>query len=158
MFTAAVLGGVLGMVLALGVRRRYRVVSVDGDSMLPALASGDRVLVRRTRPTAVRTGDIVVLTHPWQAQLHALGAQPWMIKRVAAIPGDEVPRAVLEGLRDPRTRIGPRTAPLAADGVVPAGAFVVLGDNHDASTDSRAFGFVHSTDLLGVVVRMLPGR
>ena len=153
--SAVAILGLIGVAIVLTVRRRYHVVTVHGDSMLPALASGCRVLVQRTSTAAIRNGDIVVLAHPWQSQLNAHGAQPWLIKRVAALPGDAVPPAVLQGLRDPDTRIGRRTQPLPHGAVVPAGAMVVLGDNQDSSTDSRNFGYAHSTDLLGVVVRIL---
>jgi signal peptidase I len=36
---------------------------------------------------------------------------------------------------------------------VPAGSLVVLGDNADESYDSRHFGYVRASSVLGVVVR-----
>lgn len=147
------------LVVALAVvtylRRRYRVVTVDGDSMLPTFASGTRVLVRCAPLPAVQAQDVVVIAHPWRELLAEHGSRPWMIKRAAALPGDRVPESVLRGLRDDRARIGPRTPPLPAGAVVPDGALIVLGDNPDGSTDSRHFGYAGSQDLLGVVVRAL---
>jgi nickel-type superoxide dismutase maturation protease len=72
------------LVVAVVAVRPRRVV-VDGPSMEPTLVSGDRLLVARLR--AVRVGDIVAARHP--------GPRPrLMVKRVAAVLGDEV---VLEG-------------------------------------------------------------
>ena len=45
-------------------RRRIAVVAVDGNSMEPALAGGDRILVRRARAGAVRAGQVVVFEQP----------------------------------------------------------------------------------------------
>jgi nickel-type superoxide dismutase maturation protease len=56
-------------------------VRVAGDSMLPAVRDGDRVLVRRTRQ--VRPGDIVVAVDPRD------GSRP-LVKRVAAVSADGV--------------------------------------------------------------------
>ena len=150
-------GSVAGVALAVVIylRRRYRVVTVDGDSMLPTFASGTRVLVRRSPLPAVIAEDVVVIAHPWREHLAEHGSRPWMIKRAAAVPGDRVPVSVLRGLRDDRARIGPRTPPLPVGAVVPDGALIVLGDNPDGSTDSRHFGYASSLDLLGVVVRVL---
>lgn len=131
------------------VRRRIAIVSVTGHSMEPALAAGDRVLVRRTKLRSVRTGQIVVVEAPttldgnWtdrpvRHELH----RDWIIKRAAAIPGEPVP-ACLPGT-------------LAEDVHVPEGKLVVLGDNRPASIDSRKMGYVPGDRLLGVVVGSLP--
>lgn len=50
-------------------RRAFLLVEVTGDSMLPALRSGDLLLVRRCPGSEgpVRTGDIVVARHPHHA-------------------------------------------------------------------------------------------
>ena len=85
-----------------------RLVVVDGESMRPALAHGDRLLVLRL---PVRVGHVVALRHPRQDQV--------IVKRVAAIDGDAV---------------------------------TVLGDNADHSTDSRSFGPVPRTTIIGRAV------
>jgi signal peptidase I len=136
-------------VMALGavawwLRQRLRIVTVAGDSMHPTLASGDRLLVRRTRLTRVRVGDVVVV------DLHdpELGDAPpddgrWLIKRAAATHGDPVPVSVA-----PVLSIPPGTP-------VPRGFLIVIGDNLDASYDSRAFGYVSAGRVFGVVVRRI---
>jgi len=56
-------------------------VRVEGDSMLPVLRDGDRLLVRRTR--RVRAGDIAVAVDPRD------GSRP-LVKRVGAVSTDGV--------------------------------------------------------------------
>jgi signal peptidase I len=130
------------------LRRTVVVVNVRGGSMEPALASGERVLVRRVRASALRTGHIVVIEQPrwgehiaWEPTENPMGRRHWMIKRVAALAGEPVPASVLPAA----------DAPPGA--TVPSGFVVVLGDNADRSTDSRTFGFAPANRILGVMVR-----
>ncbi len=134
-----------GVVIA---RRQITIVSVTGQSMEPALTAGDRVLVRRARLRSVRTGQIVVVETPsadreWTGKPAGRDlARVWMIKRVAAIPGEPLP----DGL----------PAAIADTTAVPAGKLIVLGDNPPMSMDSRYLGYVPGERLLGVVVGSLP--
>ncbi|WP_405087351.1 S26 family signal peptidase [Microbispora sp. NBC_01389] len=76
------------------------------------------------------------------AEVARLGGTSWLIKRIAAVPGDRVPDQVMAGVR-------------AAPGdLVPAGRLVVLGDD-PASMDSRRWGYLRTDEVLGVVVRGL---
>jgi signal peptidase I len=125
------------------VRRRWFVVSVVGGSMLPALRNGDVVLARRVDPAAAQVGDVVIVEEPerdgeWRAAPARTPTQRrrWIVKRVAAVPGDPLPDGV------------PGT------GAVPAGSLVVLGDN--GGYDSREFGPLPDDRVLGVMVRALP--
>jgi signal peptidase I len=91
--------GAAGAVLALGwARRNLVVVTVHGTSMLPTLRDGDRVLVRRRSLDEVRCGDVVVLEPPLDGPYRPGPAGPdgriWNVKRVAALPGDELPSGV----------------------------------------------------------------
>ncbi|MFG2006483.1 S26 family signal peptidase [Spirillospora sp. NPDC048911] len=125
-------------------RRRLVVVHVTGPSMLPTYRPGDRVLIRRVPARRLRHGQVVVFEGPregrWRAgPLPGLDADSWMIKRVAALPGDPVPGDVV---------------PAVADAVVPDGRLVVIGDGV-FSADSRKWGYVPADRVLGVVVRRL---
>ncbi len=116
------------------VRRRFVVVTVEGLSMLPTLAAGDRVLVRRAGLGRLRPGQVVVAQAP---------DRHWLIKRVAAVPGDPRPAACLPGPSGPGQQW------------VPAGKFVLLGDNAAVSHDSRQLGYFAGDRLLGVAVRRM---
>jgi nickel-type superoxide dismutase maturation protease len=112
--SAVVAGVVVTVSLALAVTAvvlRPRRVVVEGRSMEPTLAPGDRLLVRRAR--RVRAGDVVAVRDP-------RGARRVLVKRVSAVLDDEI---------------------------------VVRGDNPSASTDSRTFGPVPASAVLGRVVR-----
>jgi signal peptidase I len=112
-------------------RRLFLVVTVTGVSMVPALAPGDRVLVRRHRRAPVHVGDILVFYEP-----HGQRA----IKRVAALAGDVVPGSV---------------RPVTGDAeVVPPGMLVLLGDGV-RSGDSRQWGFIPASHAVGLVIRKL---
>lgn len=135
----------LGLAL---LRWGFVVVRVHGSSMLPALQSGDRVLVRSGKRGGLRVGAVVVLRSPvslsaeqmpWSVTT-GMRASPWIIKRVAALPGDSVPE-------DMRTATG-------GTPVVPDGLFMVSADNPDG-TDSRQLGFLLIGDILGTAVRNL---
>ncbi|MET8910428.1 S26 family signal peptidase [Micromonospora sp. NPDC004551] len=152
--TGAALTGALAAVGLLGagwwLRRRYVTVTVDGESMLPTYRPGERLLVRRVAAASLRTGQVVVLSRfgrPRPAapvsRDPAPGPPQWIIKRVAAVPGDPIPRDTVAALRGaPGTR-------------VPDGRVVVLGDNPPRSLDSRQTGYVTTDRLLGVVLRRL---
>jgi len=167
------------------LRRRVAIVAVVGPSMQPALMTGDRVLVRRARIGELRRGQIVVIEVPdadgrwpaepprWPPRQRQPGRDQWMIKRVAAVPGDRRPAGM--------TRVAPDGAAVPPDGaavlpdgpaVLPDGAavlpdgpavppdrFAVLGDNAANSLDSRKIGYIPAERLLGVMVRQLtPAR
>lgn len=113
------------------LRRSWAVVTVEGLSMEPTFHDGDRVAVRRRR-FAVATGDVVVIRPP------RVGRAGFVIKRVAAVAGEPVPHGIP-----------------VPDAVVPDGKLVLLGDNAEASFDSRVAGYFSADRLLGGVVRRM---
>ena len=143
------LAGLAATLLLVRLRQRAAVVTVDGDSMWPAFAPGDRVLVRRTGANRLRPGQVIVIERPgedgeWSSpQRGPIGRRRWVIKRVAAVPGDPRPKAWLPATRQP------------TEAHVPTGKLVLLGDNPDWSNDSRQMGYFPAEQLLGVVVRRI---
>lgn len=128
--TLRLLSSVPGLyaVLAFLFARR---ITVRGDSMLPTLLPGERLLVDRLayRRDSLRRGDIVFVAHPHRPGLR-------LVKRLVGLPGDEI------------------------DGVtLGRGEYHVEGDNALRSTDSREFGPVRRADMLGRVwVRYWPAE
>jgi signal peptidase I len=131
------------------------VITVRGVSMQPTYDDGDRVLVRRD--VAPEPGQVVVVEH---LQAGAIGescplapgaagtisSRQWLIKRVAAAPGDPVPRGQFPALSNvPEAR-------------VPSGSLVLLGDNQQVSYDSRQLGYFPVERVLGRVTRRLSRR
>ena len=130
--------------------------AVEGESMLSTLHDGDRVLVNRLsyRLHDPRRGDVVVLQ-----RFDTVSAERDLIKRVIGLPGETVEfRACTVYINDaPLTE--PYIDPIvqARDGcggdqapvVVPPNTVFVLGDHRGASSDSRAFGSVAESMLIG---------
>lgn len=103
--------------------RRFRVAE---DSMRPTLVPGEELVATGARTATV--GDVVVLPHPGRDQL-------WLVKRMAAGPGDEVPG---HGRLDTDE------------------AWVVSDNSRDDAVDSRRFGPVPLATLHPMVDRLDP--
>ncbi|QTE01323.1 S26 family signal peptidase [Streptomyces cyanogenus] len=146
LMTLAVLGVFAVAMAIFWARRNLVAVTVNGLSMSPTFTTGDRVLVRRGTG-GLRRDRIVVVARP--DRRNGWGTTPlisrdvdssrWYIKRAVALGGDRYPSQ----------------AP--ADGVVPAGHLMVIGDN-PVSVDSKQHGPCPAHQVLGVVVRRLPRR
>ncbi|MGB7413770.1 MAG: S26 family signal peptidase [Thermosynechococcaceae cyanobacterium] len=112
-------------------RRRFR-LRVVGLSMIPTLFPRDEVLVdgQAYRSSLPTVGDIVVAEHPGRPGLQ-------IVKRVVAVTVGEVyPKAI------------------GAQEIAPRYFCTLLGDNPDASTDSRSFGDIPVQKLLGKVTSL----
>ncbi|HUY41376.1 MAG TPA: signal peptidase I [Candidatus Dormibacteraeota bacterium] len=128
-----------------------RTPQVSGRSMAPGISSGEYVLIdtlayRFSRPAR---GDIVAFR---RSDDPSAGPSIY-IKRIIGLPGDRV--AIRDGivyvdakrLSEPYVRY--RDAHSFSPIVVPAGALYVLGDNRADSEDSRAFGCIPETAVIG---------
>lgn len=130
---------------------------IISDSMEPALAYGDRLLMEkvsyRLRPP--RAGDIVVfepLPGVDRRGAHRVDAH---IKRVIGLPGQVVQvhegRVLIDGqpLQEPYVAEPP--AYEWGPARVPEDMLFVLGDNRNASADSHVWGFLPRRNVLGRV-------
>lgn len=131
-------------------------VQVKGPSMIPSYADGQVLFVNRLAYglqgpiighylwmwKAPKEGDAVIVRKP---------DGQWVVKRVAGLPG--MPMQV----SNHTLAIGNRSVALtpaqeywlSACAAVPPDSVFVLGDNSDRSQDSRDWGFVSLTDVLG---------
>jgi signal peptidase I len=137
-------GGVVAVAVALVamVRRRWVVVTVEGNSMSPTLHDGQRLVARRLiAPRLDRDlsrGDIIVFVLPSWRDNPELRHISHRVKRIAAVPGDVVPDWARQALG------------AADDARVPEGQVVVVGDN-PVSQDSRELGYIDARCIVAVV-------
>jgi signal peptidase I len=161
----------IAILLALFIRTFVvQAFKIPSGSMLPTLLIGDHLLVNKfiygiKIPFSGKllvpikdpeSGDIIVFKFPRDRSID-------YIKRVVGVPGDRIEvkdkklyrngkraedphahfssTAVLPASVSPKDNFGPVT--------VPEGKYFVMGDNRDNSSDSRFWGFVDTSDVLG---------
>jgi signal peptidase I len=139
------------VLLAIVMAFFLRVPQVTGPSMLPHVQPGELVLINTLayRFAPIERGDIVALNH------EEATAQTFL-KRVVALPGDRVriergtlfvnDRPVVEPYVSFPDR---RNVP---DVPVPAHDVYVLGDNRAESEDSRTWGPVDESAVIGKAI------
>jgi signal peptidase I len=131
-------------------------VEVQGVSMESTLHNGERYLVNRLTLIfrAPRRGDLVVIRDRLDDNLS--------VKRIAASAGERIHlhdgRVFLDDrmLDEPYLNPGTRTWPVvfgAAPIVIPKDHYFVMGDNRNNSEDSRTYGALHRSQILGVLSR-----
>jgi signal peptidase I len=166
----------LGLALAIQafLVKPYRIPS---ESMVPTLQIGQRVLVNRigSRFSDPKVGDIVVFHPPAGAERsNECGGGPPpagqvcatptndrasvnFIKRVVAAPGDRIAvrggHVILNGKRQSEPFIEPcgggEACDLPREIKVPAGMYFMMGDNRGSSDDSRFWGPVPRSWIIG---------
>jgi signal peptidase I len=142
--------------LPLAVRQRYEGVWIPSSSMAPTLLAGDYVLIDKAAHWRAR-GDLVVFTDPRDAQ-------ETLVKRIVGLGGEEIAvrgRDVFVNCDPERDGCGPIAQPQAdfSDEVrdardvgpveIPPGAMFVMADNRNAGEDSRHWGPVALTQIIG---------
>lgn len=159
----------LALVLAFAIRAFvFEVFSIPSGSMVPTLEVNDRILVQKAffNWHQLREGDIVVFTHP--PRDHCGGpAETDLVKRVIGLPGQTIYSAdgilYVDGrrLREPYLpRHDPLGPPIPAATRqdpfrVPPGEFYVMGDNRAISCDSRYWGPITGSSIIGRVIMLL---
>ena len=140
----------------------FRVIGVEGTSMMPTLHDGDWVAVSGISMN-IKKGDIVIITQPWERNVP-------IVKRVVAKGGDTVDIDFALGevfvngeklnepyIDEPTTLSYDVQFPLT----VPEGKVFVMGDNRGDSLDSRSskIGCIDERYILGkVMIRLYPSE
>lgn len=140
----------------------FGVHQVDGRSMFPTFQHGDRIVVAKNQQP--KRYDIITF-EPTGKKSESY------IKRVMGMPGDTIvvegtslflfsqeagsaPITATSDMPDGALKIN-ITAEVAAELMnytkIPEDCYFVEGDNREHSTDSRAFGLIHSNQIEGIV-------
>jgi signal peptidase I len=127
-------------------------VKVEGTSMLPRLENDERIFVNKFiyNFTPIERGDIVVFWYPDDPSKS-------FIKRVIGLPGERISmdvrgqlyingREIDEDYLSPDRNRNPRTIP---ETYIKPHYYFVMGDNRDASNDSRSWGLVPEKYVYG---------
>ena len=138
----------------------FRVVNVDGSSMVPTLHNADKVIVSRLSRNVSR-GDIVVLTK-------VSFADECLVKRVIATEGQTIDidfdAGIVyvdgEALQEPYIADAThRRLDFSGPVTVPENCVFCMGDNRNNSSDSRrsTIGMIDTRCIIGkVVLRIWP--
>src|SRR6266700_4252234 len=145
---------ILTVLMFLIINTAVQNFDVDGMSMEPKLHNGERLMVDKASymfHPPVR-GDVVVFVAPPQPTLD-------YVKRIIALPGDTI--SVENGVPtvngvtlkefyvDPQHMgASPSDKPIQ-NMVVPPGEYFVMGDNRAESFDSRSWGFLPRSNIIG---------
>jgi signal peptidase I len=140
---------------------------IPSASMEPTLQIGDRIIVSKLSVNlgTINRGDIVVFKAP--PAEHCGEVVTDLVKRVIGLPGDYLtskgntiyvgtsPSAEV-ALNETWTHTEPLGTPIG-NVHVPAHSYFVMGDNHADSCDSRMWGSVPKSDIIGkVFLRIWP--
>lgn len=139
------------VLIAIGMAFFLRLPQVAGPSMLPHVAPGELVLINTLayHLGPVARGDVVALRRDEPTP-------ETFLKRVVALPGERVGFAAgslyVNGRRVSEPYVSFPDTRTIAPVTVPANAVYVLGDNRAQSEDSRAWGPVPESDVIGKAV------
>jgi len=140
----------------------FQTFYIPSGSMEPTLQIGDRIIVDKLAVTwgHINIGDIVVFKAPPSENCGEVVTD--LVKRVIGLPGDHLTSKgntiYVNGTALKEN--WPHNEPLGqAIGkvTVPQGQYFMMGDNHSDSCDSRMWGTVPRSDIIGkAFVRIWP--
>ncbi len=149
---------VVAILVAVGIRTFVvQTFYIPSASMEPTLMIGDRILVDKLsyHLHAIGRGDIVVFATPPGEDAGPNVKD--LVKRVIGLPGETISSAggqvVINGkpLKEPWLPKGTVTTGITTQ-VIPPNEYFVMGDNRSDSQDSRFFGPIHRSLIVGRVV------
>lgn len=172
------LAPIIAVLLTLFVFQSYQ---VDGPSMEPTLQDTDRLIVWKLGRTwskitghqyVPNRGDIIILNEAGLASFGSNIDEKQLVKRVIGLPGDHV--VIKDNIVTVYNKEHPQgfqpdtTLPYGKDSAIPPTTdniditlsdteLFVCGDNRTQSLDSRRFGPIQTSQVVGkLVARILP--
>lgn len=159
-------------ITALYLKNSYSIFTIEQSSMCNTLLPGDRILVKKTHNPTYKNGDIIVFTEPEMGNMN-------LVKRIIGVPGDSIVITdiylyiiSLESRKSYDTIIffndslaqnsmhypniyNNSISKIPDENISESNIrltdsyYFVIGDNHEYSIDSRNFGPVFSTHIIG---------
>ena len=137
-----------------------QVFYVPSGSMVPTLGVGDYVVVGKTR--MIHRGQIIVFKRP-PADIGTTDVD--LVKRVIGLPGETISsrgntvlingQALAEPWLPPLTGICAESAENIPTTKIPTGHYFVMGDCRGDSADSRVWGTLAGSFIIGEVVQVI---
>jgi len=143
----------------------FQTFFIPSVSMVPTLQVGDRIIVSKLSTTFgdISRGDVIVFKHPPREQCGGdTGPSSDLVKRVIGLPGDELTSRnntiFINGKKlIERWRHAPNLGSDIGYVVVPKDQYFMMGDNRPSSCDSRMWGTLPKSLIVGkVVLRIWP--
>jgi signal peptidase I len=142
----------------------FQTFYIPSSSMNPTLWKGDRIVVNKLSVEfgTINIGDIVVFKAPPDVAQDCGDAVTDLVKRVIGLPGDHLyskgNTIYVNGKPlDQKWTVWPTIGTPIRPTTVPAGQYFMMGDWHANSCDTRRWGTVPRSDLIGkVFVRIWP--
>lgn len=131
---------------------------IPSSSMNPTLYTGNRILVDKLSVDfgSINIGDMLVFKAPLDVQKDCSDSVADLVKRVIGLPGDSLSSKgntiYVNGkaLKENWSHFEPLGIRIK-NITVPAGQYYMMGDNHSNSCDSRIWGTVPRSDIIGKV-------
>ncbi|WP_040204484.1 signal peptidase I [Neobacillus jeddahensis] len=135
---------------------------VEGESMMPTLQDGNKLVVNKL-------GDQVGELNRFDVIVFHANSKEDFVKRIIGLPGDEIEyrgdQLYVNGQKyeEPFLKVYKEKSPgvmltgdfslleITGQSKVPKGKLFVLGDNRLGSWDSRQFGFINASQVVGKV-------
>ncbi len=122
---------------------------VEGESMVPALENGERIIFNKLvyNLSSPERGDIVIIQHP----------EKNYVKRIIGLPNEEIQIynhvLYINGKPLETTYVDQYNERLTGNFgpiIIPENSYFVMGDNRAVSKDSRnGLGFIEKSDIIG---------
>jgi signal peptidase I len=136
----------------------FQTFFVPSSSMNPTLSIGNHIMVDKLSADfgTINIGDILVFKAPPQVKKDCSDDVADLVKRVIGLPGDHLTSKgntiYVNGkkLDQKWPHINPVT-PAIGNVTVPKGEYFMMGDYHSNSCDSRYWGSIPRSDIIGKV-------